>query len=278
MHLQCDTLGSSSNQADWWKQSEQAQLPKRDLNHGWGLWLTVPQSPNLATQTFSSFKGGGGDCYLWIQCSLVVYVWYASSFWQDGRIRRPGMCWYGHILDEVSPLQGRSWGSVWVDRWGKNNSQHTRSESPAGDNLIVIFILSVKQRSICMITTSQVVFKGTYSAWEVLQTHTHTHRKISWLCSTARRVPCTNEAHYAYFHVCPGNPAWNVADCYCISLLQVEWVQAIQLPVCEHPPPPPLSLPLLCLFCTLGENMEPLSALITQLIHHQCQAEEFWCQ
>lgn len=29
---------------------------------------------------------------------------------------------------------------------------------------------------------------------------------------------------------------------------------------------------------TVGENMEPLSASITHLIHHRCQADEFWCQ
>lgn len=76
-----------------------------------------------------------------------------------------------------------------------------------------------------------------------------------------------------YLHVCPGNPAWNVADCHCISLLQVKWVQATQLPmyVCVSLSPSPF-------LRKLGENMEPLSASITHLIHHQCQAEEFWCQ
>lgn len=122
----------------------------------------------------------------------------------------------------------------------KINCQHTRSKIPVRHQIILILRTSVKQSSIFMIATPWVVLKGTQSMSSFTARQTH-----SWLCSTPCRTLCTNEVHYVYFHVCPGNPAWNVAGCYCISLLQVEWVQAIQLPVCESPPP--LFIPLLIL-------------------------------
>lgn len=64
--------------------------------------------------------------------------------------------------------------------------------------------------------------------------HTHEHRYKSTGCIRQLAEHCvpTRRTISIYSHVCPGNSAWNVADCYCISLLQVEWVQAIRLPVC----------------------------------------------
>ncbi len=62
-------------------------------------------------------------------------------------------------------------------------------------------------------------------------THEHRYKSTGYILELAEHCVPTSHTISVYSHVCPGNSAWNVADCYCIFLLQVEWVQAIWLPM-----------------------------------------------
>lgn len=106
--------------------------------------------------------------------------------------------------------------------------------------------------------------------------HARAHRYQSTGCTRQLAEQCaqTRLTISGYSYICPGNMVWNVADCYCISSGGPSSGYSAAS-MCES-----FSLPLSLTFFlhALRENTEPLSASITHLIHHQCQAEEFWCQ